>query len=129
LFTTPDEMELTRRYVRLIRRADEPPDEAEPDFPADAGLDPDRTPSALIRRLMEKAAVSPARGTPGEYLYRDIGLWAGFCLLVGLAIFGLHLLGILARETALGMVVTLLLYAIGGAILFFLNQSGDWPQY
>jgi hypothetical protein len=117
LFTTGDELQLTRRYARLIDQDDALP----ADHKAGSG-----GPKTLWGRFLNKVAIAPVKGTPGEHLYRNIGLWAGVCLAGSFVIFFLHLLGVLPGDTALGMIVTLLLYCLAGAVLFFLNQSGDW---
>jgi hypothetical protein len=118
-FTTKDEMELTRRYIRLIDRDVEGQPEEEGDSTSDGAREIDRESEPLLRRLLKKISISPAEGTPGESLYRDIGLWAGFFLTVSFVTFFFHLPGILRRETALEMIFALFPFSLGGAVFFF----------
>jgi hypothetical protein len=116
LFTHSDELQLTRRYVRLIRRDDEAAPESEVRAP--------RNWRSFFRRL----DLTPKKGTPGDYLYRDIGLSALFVMVLMVAVFFFQIVFGLDRKIAASLILFGIILGCLRGVWAFLAQSGDWPD-
>jgi hypothetical protein len=114
LFADSDELQLTRRYARLIRRDDEAAPDSEVRAPRN------------WRNFFRRPDLTPKKGTPGDYLHRDVGLTALFVMVLMVAVFFFQIVFGLDRKIAASLILFGIILGCLRGVWAFLAQSGDW---